>query len=162
MRAVVVSGIAWTTTSKYDAHHFVGEAQARRLLPRSSMLPIAADYWERGDGKLLEHVAGLTNMTSAAVERLQTGADSGGGVTQVWGTAGANVPCRVDPLGGLGGVILAGRIDERSTHLVTVPPGSTISSNDRFAIQGRGTFEVTATREQTAEMSMEFEVIQVS
>ena len=88
--------------------------------------------------------------------------DSGGGVTQVWGTAGANVPCRVDPLGGMGGVLLAGRIDERSTHLVTVPPGSTVSANDRFAIHGRGTFEVTATREQTAEFSTSFEVIQVA
>lgn len=86
--------------------------------------------------------------------------DTGGGGTAAW-AYGGTVPCRVDPLSASGGVI-GERIDERSTHLVTVPSGSTISTSDRFLIAGRGTFEVTATREQTAELATTFEVIQIS
>jgi hypothetical protein len=87
--------------------------------------------------------------------------DAGGGVTQTW-TAGAAVPCRIDPVGGQGGGAIAERLDERSTHLVTVPPLTTVSTNNRFLISGRGTFEVTAKREQTAELATMFEVVKSS
>jgi hypothetical protein len=86
--------------------------------------------------------------------------DAGGGASRAWGTASA-VPCRIDPLSPMSGVI-GGRIDERSTHLVTVAPGGTVASSDRFVIAGRGTFEVTVTREQTSELSTTFEVIEIS
>jgi hypothetical protein len=87
--------------------------------------------------------------------------DSGGGVTRTWGTAGTAVPCRVDPLTA-NSRETGGQIDERSTHYVTVPTGTNVSTNDRFAISGRGTFEVTAVREQTAGSAEFFEVIQIS
>jgi hypothetical protein len=45
---------------------------------------------------------------------------------------------------------------------VTITPGPDVTTDDRFAITGRGTFEITATREQTAELATSFEVIQVS
>lgn len=87
--------------------------------------------------------------------------DSGGGASQTWGTAGTAIPCRIDPLTPVSGVI-GGRVDERSTHLVTIPPGGTVLPSDRFVVGGRGTFEVTATRQQTAELSTTFEVIRIS
>jgi hypothetical protein len=87
--------------------------------------------------------------------------DSGGGVTQTW-TAGAAVPCRIDPVGGQGGGAVAERLDERSTHVVTVPPRTTVSTDNRFSIVGRGTFEVTATRDQSGELATMFEVVRSS
>jgi hypothetical protein len=87
--------------------------------------------------------------------------DSGGGGSFAWSATGT-VDCRIDPLSAGGGGILAARVDERSTHLVTVPPGTSVTDASRFAINGRGTFEVTATREQTAEMSSSFEVLEVT
>jgi hypothetical protein len=87
--------------------------------------------------------------------------DSGGGATQAW-AAGTAIPCRIDPLAATGRDMIGGRIDERSTHIVTVPPGTSISRASRFAIAGRGTFEVTATHDQTGEFARSFEVFDAS
>lgn len=84
--------------------------------------------------------------------------DAGGGVTQTW-TAGTAVPCRIDPAGGGSRGQVAERVDERSTHMVTVPPGTVVTSNNRFVIAGRGTFEVTATHDQSAGLATMFEVV---
>lgn len=88
--------------------------------------------------------------------------DSGGGASSSWAYSGT-IPCRVDPLADRSDrSLLAGRIDERSTHLITVPSGVVVSSNDRFVVAGRGTFEVTATRQQTGEAAVSFEVLRIS
>jgi hypothetical protein len=87
--------------------------------------------------------------------------DAGGGVTQTWGTLTEGVPCRVDPVGGSGRSVVADRVDERSTHVVTAPPGVRVTADDRFVISGRGTFEVTATRDRTAEHASRFEVLRI-
>lgn len=84
--------------------------------------------------------------------------DAGGGSTQSW-TAGSAVACRIDPVGGSGPGQVAERVDERSTHIITVPPGTPVTTNSRFSITGRGTFEVTATRDQTGEHAKFFEVV---
>jgi hypothetical protein len=87
--------------------------------------------------------------------------DSGGGVAHTWGTAVTTTPCRLDPMTGRS-QLTGGRVDERSTHVVTVPPGTVVGAADRFLISGRGTFEVTATRERTAEASTTFEVMEIT
>jgi|SRR6185295_2306507 len=87
--------------------------------------------------------------------------DSGGGVSQVWTAGTVAIPCRVDPLSGRQHGITGGAIDERSTHVVTIAAGGTVAAQDRFAISGRGTFEVTAVRDRTREWSREFEVVAV-
>jgi hypothetical protein len=88
--------------------------------------------------------------------------DSGGGATQSW-VAGTAIPCRIDPIADRGAARLTGgRIDERSTHVITVPPGTNVAAVNRFAISGRGTFEITATHEQTGEWARVFEVIAAS
>jgi hypothetical protein len=86
--------------------------------------------------------------------------DTGGGGAHTWGTAALSVPCRLDPMG-TRSRLTGGKIDERSTHVVTVAPGTPIGAADRFLISGRGTFEVTAMRERTAEASMTFEVMEI-
>jgi hypothetical protein len=89
--------------------------------------------------------------------------DQGGGVTQVWTSQAGTIPCRIDPVGSRTSRVTGGAIDERSTHVVTVPAGTalggTVSAGNRFAIDGRGTFEITVTRDRTAEWSREFEVV---
>lgn len=88
--------------------------------------------------------------------------DSGGGASSGW-TAGGTVPCRIDPITDRGASrVTGGRIDEKSTHIVTVPAGTNVNAAGRFAINGRGTFEITATHEQTGEWSHVFEVIAAS
>lgn len=91
---------------------------------------------------------------------LTSTSDSGGGASQTWGTASA-VACRIDPLTAGDGDIRGGRIDERSTHLVTVPAGTPVTADGQFLIANRGTYEVTATRDRTAGPTVQFEVIQI-
>lgn len=85
--------------------------------------------------------------------------DDGGGGSVTW-TSGTAVPCRIDPIGDRGASrSTGGRIDERSTHVVTLPPDTALTAEGRFAIDGRGTFEVTAVRERTREWSRTVEVV---
>lgn len=83
--------------------------------------------------------------------------DGGGGGSATW-TAGSSVPCRIDPLYGRGEGVVAARISERSTHAVTLPPNMVVDAGQRFAIDGRGTFEITAVRERTSEFTRTIEV----
>lgn len=88
--------------------------------------------------------------------------DGGGGGSVTW-TFGTAVPCRIDPIGGRSqDSLVAGRIDERSTHRVTVPSGTDLTGANTFAISGRGTFEVTAVPSRTAEWTRVFEVVEAS
>lgn len=102
----------------------------------------------------------LSLSETGTVLALTSTDDSGGGASQTW-VAGSAVPCRIDPLTS-NSRVTGGQIDERSTHLVTIAPGGTVTATDRFAITGRGTFEVTALREQTSELEHVFEVIGIT
>jgi hypothetical protein len=102
----------------------------------------------------------LALSDTGTVQVAASTSDVGGGATQAW-TAGAAVPCRIDPLGAGQGPVTGERLDERSTHVVTVPPRTTVNLADRFAITNRGTFEVTAVRQQTDEGATMFEVVAV-
>jgi len=86
--------------------------------------------------------------------------DGGGGGTASW-SYGGTIPCRIDPITG-GEQMAADRLSDRSTHMVTVPAGTQISTAARFAIAGRGTYEVTAVRSRTGEPLTFFEVVQAS
>jgi head-tail adaptor len=86
--------------------------------------------------------------------------DGGGGVTTGW-AYGGSVPCRIDPLTD-NETIAAGRISDRSTHLVTVPPGTAVTTSSRFLIANRGTYEVTGVQDRTGELLRFFEVVQVT
>jgi hypothetical protein len=102
----------------------------------------------------------LALSDTGTVQVAASTSDVGGGATQAW-TASAAVPCRIDPLGAGQGPVTGERLDERSTHVVTVPPRTAVNLADRFAITGRGSFEVTAVRLQTDEGATMFEVVAV-
>jgi hypothetical protein len=88
--------------------------------------------------------------------------DDGGGATSSWAMLGGTVACRLDPVGERGSSrVVGGRIDERSTHVVSVPATVTVQTGNRFAINGRGTFEVTATRDRTDAWMIAFEVFRI-
>lgn len=86
--------------------------------------------------------------------------DSGGGGTLTWGTAVADIPCRVETMSGSEREI-ADRVADNSTHLITVPPGTAATHADRFLCTA-GTFEITAVRTQTREWLRTLEAVQVS
>lgn len=86
--------------------------------------------------------------------------DQGGGVTTTW-VYGDLLPCRIDPLTG-NEASAGGRISDRSTHLVTVPAETEVTTDGRFVIDGRGTYEVTGVQDRTGELARFFEVVQVS
>ncbi len=85
--------------------------------------------------------------------------DQSGGEIQTWGTAGT-FACRIDPLAG-GERVFGERMSDRSTHIVTLPPNSTVDHNDRFQIDG-DTYEITAVRSATAERARRLEVVEIS
>jgi hypothetical protein len=56
--------------------------------------------------------------------------------------------------------VTADQIDERSTHLITCPAGTSVSTTARFEIANRGTYEITAIRTRTSEIVRELEAIE--
>lgn len=85
--------------------------------------------------------------------------DDGGGGGTVTQVAGGTVACRIDALGG-GEAEVASRISDRSSHVITLAPGLSVTTESDFVIAGRGTFEVTAVREHTGELAHMFEVVE--
>jgi head-tail adaptor len=88
--------------------------------------------------------------------------DGGGGGTTTW-VAGGTVPCRIDPLARAGDErVVGGRIDDRSTHRITVPGDTPVFTTGRFQVADRGVFEVTAVQERTDQQTKAFEVVSAS
>lgn len=85
--------------------------------------------------------------------------DAGGGGTTTWVAGTVGIPCRVDALGG-GESVTAGQISENSTHQITLPAATPIDEVNRFAITGRGTFDITAVPERTGEFLRVLEAVQ--
>lgn len=83
--------------------------------------------------------------------------DSGGGATATV-TTGGTIACRIDALAGNEGQI-ANRISDRSTHIVSLPAETSIDVGNDFSIDGIGTFEVTAVRDYTDELTRVIEVV---
>lgn len=86
--------------------------------------------------------------------------DDGGGGGTVSVVAGGTVACRIDAMGDTGESSVANRISDRSTHLITSSPDLSISTDQQFVIDGRGTYEVTAIREHTGEFTTLFEAVE--
>ena len=115
-----------------------------------------------GTATQLRGLQWLALSDTGKVGTLTATSDSGGGASTTW-VFGADVPCRIDPIGDrTDSGVIAGRIDERSTHEITVPAGTTVLPANRFSITGRGTFEVTAAPQRTAEWTRVFEAVEVS
>ena len=112
------------------------------------------------DGRTHSQLRGIAWLSLSDTGHILRGSatdDQGGGITQVWGTAGT-VSCRIDPLSGREQVF-GGQIDDRTTHVLTLPAGTDISDTDQVVIASRGTFEVTAVRTRTREWVRYAEVV---
>lgn len=83
--------------------------------------------------------------------------DSGGGATSTI-TPGTDTPCRLDALGGDEGEVAA-RISDRSTHLLTLPAGTAVTTDQTISIDGLGTWEVVAVRSYPDELTRAVEVV---
>jgi hypothetical protein len=105
------------------------------------------------DGGTINQLRGLAWMTLSetgnVLGRGTVTDDVGGGATYGYLTSD-DIPCRIDALGGGEGED-ADRLSDRTTHLILCAPFTGMERVDRFAIDGRGTFEITAVRERTAE-----------
>lgn len=97
---------------------------------------------------------------TAVIQRRTATSDSGGGASYVWAAYGT-VECRVDPINMGSGRLTGGRIDERSTHVITCPTDAVVTTNDRAFVSGRGTFEVTQLRDRSDALTTVFEAIQL-
>lgn len=85
--------------------------------------------------------------------------DAGGGFTAGSATLGTAIPCRLDPLTGRE-TLVAGRIDDRSTHMLSTPPGTDLDLSQQFVVDSWGTFEVTAQRKRTQEGLRIYELVE--
>lgn len=87
--------------------------------------------------------------------------DLGGGSSGT-AVAGGTVSCRIDVLASQGNSesVVANRVSDRSTHLITLPPGTAVTTENGFYVDGRGTYEVTAVREHTGEFATVFEAVE--
>jgi head-tail adaptor len=93
----------------------------------------------------------------ATIKPLEIVSDFGGGRTETWGTGGT-VPARIGPVGGgerAGGP--GARIDDRTTHIITLPASTEITSSDRLNVGGTE-YEVTAVRTRSWEITRRVEV----
>lgn len=98
-----------------------------------------------------------TALTETANVLSGTVVDDGGGGGTVAHVASGTIACRIDTLSGSEREI-AERISDRSTHLVTLPAGTEVTTSSDLRINGRGTFEVTAVREHSNELARFVEV----
>jgi len=110
----------------------------------------------RGTLTQLRGIAWMALDDTGYVMRGTTTDDAGGGGTFTFGTAGTYA-CRVDPLGSRGGEI-ANQINERTTHIITIPPDSSVTESDRFRTGGVD-YEITAVRSRTQEQIRELEAV---
>lgn len=97
----------------------------------------------------------LTESASVVTATVTDDAGGGGSITFANGTA---IACRVDTITGSEGEV-AGRVSDRSTHLLTLPAGTDLSADDLLYVTGRGTFEVTAVHEHTGEFARFAELV---
>lgn len=83
--------------------------------------------------------------------------DGGGGQVESY-EPGPVVAARIAPAGRIDVEgVKGGRVDERTTHIVTVPAGTPVAGSDRILMDGT-TFEVTAVRTRSDELLRRVEV----
>jgi head-tail adaptor len=102
----------------------------------------------------------LALSDAATVQRRTATSDAGGGATWAWADV-VTVPCRIYPVTLRGRpAFVGGALDERSTHYVTLPAQTDVTTSDRVVIAGRGTYDVTMVPTRTSELTRPVEVMQ--
>lgn len=125
-------------------------------------MPVST-FLNGGTATQLRGLLWLSLSDLGKVGSLTATSDAGGGATMTW-AFGPDIPCRIDPVSSSGEdeTIVATRLSDRSQYVITVPAGTTVTTNNRFAVTGRGTFEVTAVRSRTGQWATFVEAVPVS
>lgn len=116
----------------------------------------------RGTAFPLTNLRGLPFLAmeeSAVLQRPTFTADSGGGGTTTWSNVGTYA-AMVSWMGG-SPRLLAGRLEETSTHVLHVPFDAPVEAKDRVVVSGRGTFAITSVADTTNAVTRKFEVAQL-
>lgn len=115
------------------------------------------------DGRNYTQLRGAAFLFLSEIGNIVSGSvtsDQGGGGTTIWTAGTTDIPCRVDSMGG-GEAVMTGKISDRTTHLISIPADADVDTNDRFAIDNRGTFEITAVPENTGDLIRRLEAVQM-
>jgi hypothetical protein len=110
-------------------------------------MPLATSLDDQANFQSLRGAAFLLLSDVGRVKGYAVTDDGGGGATSV-SSNGPDLPCRIKPVAG-GENVVADRIDDRTTHLIEVPPNAVITSDDDFEIDGHGLYTITAIRHVT-------------
>lgn len=86
----------------------------------------------------------------------------GGGERDSWtpDAPDAWIPCAIAPIGSGEDNSASDQLDERTTHILSLPRGSAIADKDRAEVEDVGVFEVTAIRLRSLEVTRRVEVIE--
>jgi len=98
------------------------------------------------DGRSYSQLRGVAWLTMREIGHVVEGtvvSDGGGGGTTIWTAGTADIPCRIDLVGGSEN-LSEERIANISTYVIMVPGDVDVEPDDRFAVDGRGTFLITA------------------
>lgn len=85
--------------------------------------------------------------STCTIQRKTSVSDGGGGTTETWASYAEDVACRVAPAGGGETGTAGDRINDETTHIVTLPALADITEADRLVIDGQ-TYEATAVRKR--------------
>lgn len=85
--------------------------------------------------------------------------DGGGGYTEAF-TVSGTVDCRVAPISTTEGEE-GGRIQADSTHIITLPAGTSVQTDDRIVVAG-STYNVTGVRDRSWEVTRRVEARKVT
>lgn len=106
----------------------------------------------------MRHIANLALPDTCTVSRKTTVSDGGGGQTATWADLATGVACRIAPVGGGETGEQGNRIEQATTHVITLPASQDITEADRVTITGV-VYDVTLVRERGAwEISRRVEV----
>jgi hypothetical protein len=84
--------------------------------------------------------------------------DGAGGYDRGWTTETADVPARIDPIGGVdAGDLVAEQVNEDTSHVVSLPDATTVTTSHRVSVGGT-VFAVLAVHLRTDELLVRAEV----
>jgi hypothetical protein len=148
-----------------------------RPLP-GALLPPPAPGGRQARPQLRHHEHGEEEMTISGRELARIRADSetltpetgrvllkvstpseGGGQRDSW-VPGADLPCAIVERNAMSGSA-GDQLDERTTHVVTLPARSAVSVLSRVQVDGYGTFEVTGVHTRSYEIVRRVECMQL-
>lgn len=105
--------------------------------------------------------------STATVLTFSSASDGAGGQVETY-TPGAPVAARIAPMGrgeptAVRGTRSGGdRVDARTTHVISLPPGTAVTARDRIEMADGSVYEVTAIRSRTDEIIRRAEMMEAT